>query len=127
MSPSAVELVVPYVYRAEVSVPKDIWDGDTMRITIDLGFAHHYLRQRIRLARIDAPELKGKTLLAARRARNELRKQVFLMEGRVLVRSVSWDRHYNRAVCEIWTRDSKGRAFRNMSDWLVGLKLVRAA
>jgi micrococcal nuclease len=118
--------ITPYVYQATVDAPKDIWDGDTMRLTLDLGFSHHYLRQRIRLARVDAPELKGSTLTAARRARNEVRKLIFQMEGRVIVQSVSWDRHYNRAVCEVWTRDSKGRAVTNISDHLIAKRYAKA-
>ena len=33
-------------------------DGDTLRCMIDLGF-HTHKEERIRLARIDAPELRG--------------------------------------------------------------------
>lgn len=43
-----------YEYRARVS---SIWDADTVRLDLDLGFGIWTLRQPFRLAGIDAPEL----------------------------------------------------------------------
>lgn len=43
-----------YEYRARVAT---IWDADTVRLDIDLGFGIWTARQPFRLAGIDAPEL----------------------------------------------------------------------
>lgn len=43
-----------YEYRARVA---SIWDADTLRLDIDLGFGIWTARQAFRLAGIDAPEL----------------------------------------------------------------------
>lgn len=44
-----------WVYRAQVS---RVVDGDTIDLDIDVGF-RHYTAQRIRLAGLDAPEIRG--------------------------------------------------------------------
>lgn len=45
-----------YTYRALV---KSIYDGDTLRADIDLGFGVILADQSLRLLGIDTPEIKG--------------------------------------------------------------------
>lgn len=45
-----------YTYKAQV---KSIYDGDTLRADIDLGFGVILSDQSIRLLGLDAPEIKG--------------------------------------------------------------------
>lgn len=45
-----------YHYNAFV---RDVYDGDTITVDIDFGMDLMLTRQRIRLAHINAPELKG--------------------------------------------------------------------
>lgn len=45
-----------YTYKATV---KSIYDGDTMRVDIDLGFGVIFKDQSLRLLGIDTPEVRG--------------------------------------------------------------------
>ena len=45
----------PYTYKAELG---RVVDGDTVDLVVDLGYSLYY-RVRFRLARIDAPEVRG--------------------------------------------------------------------
>lgn len=45
-----------YSYRALI---KSVYDGDTVRADIDLGFSHWISNEQLRLFGIDAPELRG--------------------------------------------------------------------
>ena len=46
-----------YEYRAFV---RKVYDGDTITVDIDLGFDVVLKAQKIRLVRINAPEVRGK-------------------------------------------------------------------
>ena len=46
----------PYVYKACV---RSVFDGDTCNVDIDLGLRTWIHNERIRLARINAPEVRG--------------------------------------------------------------------
>lgn len=74
-----------YVYRVK-SVDKVV-DGDTVDLTIDLGFGV-FTQQRIRLAGIDTPELRGGTEFTKELAQ-EAKKRVeeFLSYGEIFVRT----------------------------------------
>jgi len=45
-----------YFYRAIV---RSIYDGDTIRADIDLGFNTWLMNEQLRLANIDTPEIRG--------------------------------------------------------------------
>lgn len=45
-----------YTYRAKV---RSIYDGDTIRVDLDLGFGVWLRNQSLRLANIDTPEIRG--------------------------------------------------------------------
>lgn len=47
---------VTYLYNAVVA---SIYDGDTIRVNIDLGFNFWKMNETVRLIGIDAPELRG--------------------------------------------------------------------
>ncbi len=56
-----------YVYKALV---RSIYDGDTIRVDIDLGFGVIFSDQPIRLLGIDTPELRGEQRLQGLASRN---------------------------------------------------------
>ena len=61
-----------YEYQAKLH---SVYDGDTIRLDIDLGFGVWLNKQTIRLAGIDAPELRGterENGLKAKEALNEM-------------------------------------------------------
>jgi len=45
-----------YLYKGIV---KSVYDGDTMRVDIDLGFNMWIRNQKLRLAGVDTPEIRG--------------------------------------------------------------------
>jgi micrococcal nuclease len=62
-----------YHYRATVT---DVYDGDTVTVDLDLGF-HVWVRgEKIRLAHIDAPELKRETQAEGKASADFLRDLV---------------------------------------------------
>jgi micrococcal nuclease len=69
-----------YAYRAKTV---SVYDGDSVRLDIDLGFDHWQLKVPIRLWGIDTPELRGSTeeKLRGYAARDYLRSLVFDKEG----------------------------------------------
>jgi micrococcal nuclease len=72
-----------YHYRAIVT---DVYDGDTVTVDIDLGF-HVWVRgEKIRLAHIDAPELKGDTKVAGKAAGDFLRE--LILNKKVIIQTI---------------------------------------
>jgi micrococcal nuclease len=58
-----------YVYRALV---KEVYDGDTITVDVDLGFDIWLKDQKIRLAGINAPEIRGENKLQGLKTRDRL-------------------------------------------------------
>lgn len=99
-------------YRATVA---RVVDADTVDLQLDLGF-HVYHRVRVRLARVDAPEMATPMGQAAKARVAEL-----LPEGcAVLLASSKGDR-YGRWVGEIVTASGV-----NVSTWLLDERLAVA-
>ena len=51
--------VTPFVYNA---ILERVIDGDTIDVTLDLGFSVKLHKQRVRLAGIDTPESRTRNL-----------------------------------------------------------------
>lgn len=66
-----------YIYNARV---KSVYDGDTIKVDIDLGFSVCLKDQTIRLFGINAPELKGPTKIEGLAARDRLKDLVLNKE-----------------------------------------------
>lgn len=108
-----------YHYRAEV---RSVYDGDTCTLNIDLGLGTWLHKEKIRLARINTPELRGderpEGLLAADFARELLMPNG--EPGQEVWISTQKDKKgkYGRYVAEIWVKDANGEAL-NVNDALV--------
>ena len=61
----------PYLYKAKIT---KVYDGDTCTAIIDFGF-HIQQTMRLRLAEIDAPEIRGKERPDGLKARDFLRQE----------------------------------------------------
>ena len=72
-----------YLYKAHVT---DAYDADTITVDIDLGFNTWIHGERIRLARINAPEVKGKEKVQGKLARDWLRERILGKE--ILLRTI---------------------------------------
>ena len=82
-----------YLYRC---TPLRVVDGDTVDVDVDLGF-HVHRHERIRLAGIDAPELRGEE-----RARG--------LEAQVALANLLWDQGGYPRPARVWTdKDRRGK------------------
>jgi endonuclease YncB( thermonuclease family) len=85
-----------YQYKAEVM---KVTDGDTIVVDIDLGF-HVVIRNiPLRLARIDAYELRGDERLRGLYAKAKLKEMV---EGKRVLISTAKKGSYNRYLAEVY-------------------------
>jgi len=101
-------------YRATVIA---VYDGDTVRADIDLGLKTWIKNEKLRLARINAPELKGTEREAGLRSRDFLREQIL---GQEIIVGTIRDKKgkYGRYIAEIWRKNDAGE-FANVNDLLV--------
>lgn len=87
-----------YHYRAQVTA---VYDGDTCTVDIDLGWFTWVKSQKIRLHRINAPEMRGADKEAGTKARDFLRA---LILGQNLIVETIKDstEKYGRYLGELW-------------------------
>ena len=103
-----------YHYRAVV---QSVYDGDTCTVDIDLGLRAWVRGEKIRLHRINAPEVRGKERQAGLLSRDFLRSQI---DGKpVLVQTLKDKKgKYGRYLGEIWLESPSGELV-NMNDRMV--------
>lgn len=90
-----------YVYKGYV---ESVYDGDTARITLDLGCNIRLYNEPIRIFGIDAPEMRGEFKEAGKLSRDFLREQILHKE--VFVRTVKDKKgKYGRLLGHIYTID----------------------
>lgn len=97
-----------YLYDAFVD---RIIDGDTIDVTIDLGF-DVLIKQRLRFARINAPEKRGASKPAGLAAKAALTKKVML--GTKVCIKTSKRGKYGRYITEVYLPSGE-----NVNDWMV--------
>ena len=103
-----------YHYNALVT---SVYDGDTCTVDIDLGL-HSWIRdEKLRLHRINAPELRGKERPKGLKSRDFLKSKI---EGKEVVIETIKDKKgkYGRYLAEIWLEEEKGE-FTNINDLIV--------
>ncbi len=83
-----------YVYRV---ANYRVVDGDTLDVTLDLGFST-FRKEKLRLARINAPELKSELGPVSKAHLSEL------LDGKVLTVQTRRDEkdRYGRYIAEVW-------------------------
>ncbi|MBN2011327.1 thermonuclease family protein [candidate division KSB1 bacterium] len=103
-----------YQYNAYVT---EVYDGDTCTVDIDLGL-HTWLKdEKIRLARINAPELRGDERDAGFVSRDFLRS--LILKKSVILETIKDQKgKYGRYLGELWIIDDNGNYF-NINDHLV--------
>jgi len=103
-----------YYYRAEV---QSVYDGDTCTLNIDLGLGSWAHNEKIRLARINTPELRGDDRPEGLKARDYLREKI---DGQEVWISTLKDKKgkYGRYIADIWTKQPDG-IYININDELV--------
>jgi len=98
-----------YEYRAFV---RKVYDGDTITVDIDLGFDVILKTQKIRLLKINAPEVRGAQREAGLKSRNALRDKI---GNKWIKLKTQKDKKgkYGRWLGEIWLEDEC------INDWLL--------
>ena len=103
-----------FQYKAFVTA---VYDGDTCTVDIDLGLHTWIKSEKIRLSRINAPELRGKERPQGLLSRDFLRSLILNKE--ITLRTIKDVREkYGRYLGEIWITDPKGKSM-NVNDELV--------
>ena len=98
-----------YTYSAFV---QKVYDGDTITVRVDLGF-HTFRVERLRLARVNAWEVRGTERPAGLIARDWLRSQILGKDVTVTTEKDSQGK-YGRYIAEVLLPDGG-----NLSDALV--------
>ncbi len=103
-----------YYYRAVV---ESVYDGDTCTANIDLGLGTWIHGEKLRLNRINAPELRGAEREQGALSRDFLRSQI---EGKeIFLQTIKDEKEkYGRYIAEIWLKQADG-TWLNINDLLV--------
>ncbi|HBX69881.1 MAG TPA: nuclease [Chloroflexi bacterium] len=103
-----------YFYRAIIT---DVYDGDTCTVDIDLGLNTWVRGEKLRLYRINAPELRGSERPEGLKSRDFLREQI---DGKnVIIQTIKDQREkYGRFLAEIWLPNGETDPI-NINDLLV--------
>lgn len=103
-----------YCYRAKVT---NVYDGDTCTVDIDLGLNTWRHGEKLRLNRINTPELRGDDRLHGLLARDYLRKLV--LDREVLLQTISDKKgKFGRYLAEIWLLGKEGKWI-NVNDTMI--------
>jgi len=102
-----------YHYTAQV---QSVYDGDTCRVDIDLGLGIWIRNEKLRLVRINAPEMTGPDKALGIASRDFLRG---LIDGREIIIETVKDQRgkYGRYLAEIWI--GQDGVWSNVNDALV--------
>ncbi len=102
-----------YHYRTTVVA---VYDGDTCTVDVDLGWSTWVRSQKLRLHRINAPEMRGAEKEAGTLARDFLRS--LIMDKKIVVETIKDNTEkYGRYLAEIWL-DQEGQWI-NVNDLMV--------
>lgn len=94
-----------YLYKAVI---RSVYDGDTVRVDIDLGFSTWIYNQSLRLSGIDTPEIRGDERQEGLVARDYVRSKV-PVGSTVIIRT---------------EKDGKGKYGRRLATILYGDDLI---
>ncbi len=100
-----------YFYSAKI---KSVYDGDTIRADISLGFGLLIRNQKIRLLNINAPEVRGPLKESGRKSRDYLRSRI-LNKNVILKTYRDKKGKYGRWLAEIYIDNE------NINDTMVKL------
>jgi len=97
--PKPTVVAPSYIYRAVVV---SVYDGDTITVDVDCGFGVWLKKQKIRLAGINTPEVRGDERDEGLEARDALR--AMLPGGRGIVISTQKDQRgkFGRWIAEVY-------------------------
>lgn len=103
-----------YHYKAVVT---GVYDGDTITVDIDLGM-HAWIRgEKLRLCRINAPELRGAEKEVGKISRDYLKKLILKKEIIIETHKDKKEK-YGRYLAELWLPTGDNN-YMNVNDELV--------
>jgi micrococcal nuclease len=103
-----------YNYKAQVI---SVYDGDTCTVDIDLGLNTWVRGEKLRLHRINAPEMRGAEKVEGKKSRDFLREQI--LDKEITLQTIKDKKgKYGRYLAEIWI-ENEAREFVNVNDLLV--------
>ena len=102
-----------YHYKALITA---VYDGDTVTAEIDLGLKTMVKGEKLRLHRINAPEMRGDEKVEGKASRDYLRGRIL---GKEVIIETFRDKRgkYGRYIAEIWLPENGG--YTNINDELV--------
>ena len=98
-----------YEYRAYV---RKVYDGDTITVDIDLGFDVVLQKQKIRLVRINTPEVRGPERESGLKSRDALREKIGSKWVKIKTQKDKKGK-FGRWLGEVWIEDTC------INDWLL--------
>ena len=89
------------------AIVQSVYDGDTCRVDIDLGLGIWIRNEKLRLVRINAPEMTGSDKAAGTASRDFLRE---LIDGKEIILESTKDQRgkYGRYLADIWIEQDGG-------------------
>jgi micrococcal nuclease len=112
-----------YTYEALVT---GVYDGDSITVTIYLGFGIEFHNQKIRLARINTPELRGEERESGLISRDALREKI--LHKQIIITTFKDKKgKYGRYIGDILIEEKEDTlnegvtpsTLVNINDWLV--------
>lgn len=107
-----------FTYKAEVT---NVVDGDTVDMIIDQGF-HNQTKQRIRLLRINTPELTDKDPIIRQKAIEAKQFVIDTVLNKPVVVKTEKSDSFGRFLAEIFYMD--GEIQKNLNDELINKNLA---
>jgi micrococcal nuclease len=108
-------------------------DGDTVTLNVSLGFKVWFNKQKIRLARLNAPESKGPDAAKAAEAKKFLESRLSTAKAIVIETCKSEEDKYGRILAEIFyapagTKEliEKEGEWKNINDELIAAGLAKS-
>ena len=98
-----------YEYRAKIV---SVYDGDSVRADIDLGFGVWLNNQAIRLARINKPEIRGEEKEEGLRAKQRLLEILGYSTNDCIIKVKKYNDRgkYGRIIAELWVETGTTQA-----------------
>jgi len=117
-----------YAYKATV---RSVYDADTIRVNVDLGFGTHNFGEEgkglaLRLYGINAPEMRGAEKVAGKAARDYVR--MLIPVGTEIIIKTHKDKtgKYGRYLAEVFVTDADGKEI-HLNSHLIAVGHAKAA
>ncbi len=112
-------MITPILYTYMAKLNRVI-DADTLVLEIDRGFKDYSIKTN-RLARIDAPEIRGENKEDGIKAKEWVEQK--LIATSITIQSLELD-SFGRAIAEVWYWEEENDRWISLNDRLVDMNLA---